>query len=155
MNIALWIASGLLAFAMLAAGGTKLFVPRVKLLDKMGWAASWSDGRVKLLGLAQLLGAIGVIVPHATGITPRTRGIASSSSKKSWALATATSPSAALRSAPRASTSPTTPSSRSRSGWSTSTTIRWPRYSARSSARRHRRIPLPKQLAVPLRSEPR
>ena len=68
MNIALWIASGLLAFAMLAAGGTKLFVPRVKLLDKMGWAASWSDGQFKLLGLAELLGGIGVIVPHVTGI---------------------------------------------------------------------------------------
>lgn len=70
MDIALWIASGLLAFAMLAAGGTKLLVPRVKLLDKMGWAASWSDGRFKLLGLAELLGGIGVIVPRATGILP-------------------------------------------------------------------------------------
>ena len=36
----------------------------------------------------------------------------------------ATSPSAAARSAPRASTSPTTPSSRSRSGWWTASTIR-------------------------------
>lgn len=70
MNIALWIASGLLAFAMLAAGGTKVAVPREKLLDKMGWAASWSDGRFKLLGVAELLGGIGVIVPHATGILP-------------------------------------------------------------------------------------
>lgn len=70
MNIALWIASGLLAFALLAAGGTKLAVPRVKLLEKMKWAETWSDGRFKLLGLAEVLGAIGVIVPYVTGILP-------------------------------------------------------------------------------------
>jgi hypothetical protein len=70
MNIALWIVSGLLAFAMVAAGGTKVAVPRVKLLDKMGWAETWSDGRFRLLGLAELLGGVGVIVPHFTGILP-------------------------------------------------------------------------------------
>lgn len=70
MNIALWVASGLLAFAMVAAGGTKLAVPRAKLLEKMGWAESWTDGRFKLLGFAELLGGIGVIVPHVTGIFP-------------------------------------------------------------------------------------
>lgn len=70
MNLALWIASGLLAFAMLAAGGIKLVTPRLKLVDKMKWAATWTDGQVKLLGLAEVLGAIGVIAPHATGILP-------------------------------------------------------------------------------------
>lgn len=70
MDIALWIASGLLAFAIVAAGGTKLAIPRVKLLGKMKWAETWSDGRFKLLGLAELLGGIGVIVPQVTGIFP-------------------------------------------------------------------------------------
>ena len=70
MNIALWIASGLLTFALVAAGGTKVAVPRPKLLHKMGWATTWSDGRFKLLGVAELLGAIGVLVPHITGILP-------------------------------------------------------------------------------------
>lgn len=70
MGTALWIASGLLAFAMVAAGGLKVVVPRVKLMEKMTWARGWSDGQFKLLGLAELLGGIGVIVPHATGILP-------------------------------------------------------------------------------------
>ena len=68
--MALWIASGLLAFAMLAAGGAKLAIPRLKLVEKMKWAATWSDSQVKLLGLAEVLGGIGVIVPYATGILP-------------------------------------------------------------------------------------
>jgi len=70
MNVALWIASGLLAFAMVAAGGLKLAIPRVKLAEKMKWAKTWSDGQVKLLGVAEVLGGVGVIVPHVTGIMP-------------------------------------------------------------------------------------
>lgn len=70
MSIALWIASGLLALAMVAAGGLKLAVPREKLLEKMSWAKTWTDERFKLLGLAEVLGGVGVVVPFATGIVP-------------------------------------------------------------------------------------
>lgn len=68
MYVALWIASGLLAFAMVTAGGVKATIPREKLLEKMKWAKTWSDGSFKLLGLAELLGGVGLIVPYATGI---------------------------------------------------------------------------------------
>ena len=70
MNIALWITSGLLAFAVTAAGAAKIFTPRLKLVPKMKWAATWSDAQVKLLGTAELLGGIGLIVHHLTGILP-------------------------------------------------------------------------------------
>lgn len=70
MQLALWIASVLLALAMLAAGGTKLVKPRVALLERMKWVETWSDGRVKLLGLAELLGGVGLIVPQLTGVWP-------------------------------------------------------------------------------------
>lgn len=70
MNLALWIAQGLVAFAMLAAGAFKVVTPRTKLAEKMKWAATWSDGNVKLLGLAEVLGAVGLIVPWYTGIMP-------------------------------------------------------------------------------------
>lgn len=70
MDIVVWIASGLLAFAMVAAGGEKLVVPRLRLLTKMKFAKTWSDGPFKLLGLAEVLGGIGLIVPRVTGILP-------------------------------------------------------------------------------------
>jgi hypothetical protein len=70
MNLALWIAQGLLGLAMFAAGSTKVAVPRARLLKTMGWAESWSDGRFKLLGLAEVFGAIGLVVPWLTGIAP-------------------------------------------------------------------------------------
>lgn len=70
MQLALLIASWLLAVAMVAAGAYKLVTPRVALMQKMKWARTWSDGSVKLLGLAEALGGIGLVVPHLTGILP-------------------------------------------------------------------------------------
>jgi len=61
---------GLVALAMLGAGAFKLVTPRLKLAEKMKWAATWSDGNVKLLGLAEVLGAVGLIAPGLTGILP-------------------------------------------------------------------------------------
>ena len=70
MNTVLWILQGLLAFAMLGAGTFKLTTPHATLAEKMTWAASWPPARVKLLGLAQVLGAVGLVVPWGTGILP-------------------------------------------------------------------------------------
>ena len=70
MNTALWVIQGLLALMMLGAGAFKSLTPRVKLAEKMHWAKTWTDGNVKLLGLAEVLGAIGLIVPYLTGILP-------------------------------------------------------------------------------------
>lgn len=50
--------------------GDGRIVPREKLAEKIKWAKTWSDGQFKLLGLAKVLGGIGVIVPQATGIVP-------------------------------------------------------------------------------------
>ncbi len=72
MNTALWIFQGLLALVFVGAGGAKLATPRAKLAanPQMGWAADFTDAQVKLLGLAELLGGIGLVVPYATGILP-------------------------------------------------------------------------------------
>jgi hypothetical protein len=70
MNLALWIVQGLVAFAMVAAGAFKLSKPRLELAEKMKWAATWTDSQVKLLGLAEVLGGVGLIVPGLTGILP-------------------------------------------------------------------------------------
>ena len=70
MNIALWIAQGLVAFAMVAAGLFKIATPHEKITEKAQWAASWPAGRVKLLGLAEVAGGVGLVVPWVTGIAP-------------------------------------------------------------------------------------
>ncbi|MEU0551470.1 DoxX family protein [Micromonospora sp. NPDC005979] len=72
MNIALWIAAGLLATVALAGGITKTFVPRRKLASHRGggWTGDASDGFVKTLGVLELLAAVGLILPAVLDIAP-------------------------------------------------------------------------------------
>ena len=71
MNTTLWIIAGLLALAFLAAGLMKLAQPKAKLAESgMPWTEDFSDGQVKLIGLVEVLGAIGLILPAALDIAP-------------------------------------------------------------------------------------
>jgi uncharacterized membrane protein YphA (DoxX/SURF4 family) len=69
MNIALWIAQGLLVAMYLMAGSMKTFMtPRAK--TTLTWAKDRSDGFVRFVGISELLGALGLIFPLVTGILP-------------------------------------------------------------------------------------
>jgi hypothetical protein len=69
MSTVLWIISGLLAFAFLGAGSMKLMKTPAELVEKgMGWAGDFTPGQVKIIGLLEVLGAIGLIAPVATGV---------------------------------------------------------------------------------------
>ena len=71
MNIAIWIITGLLAVAFSGAGRMKGAQPRTKLAaNGMAWTNDYSDAGVKLVGLAELLGGLGLILPAVTGIAP-------------------------------------------------------------------------------------
>ncbi len=64
MNVVLWIVAGLLAVAFLAAGLMKLAQPKKKLAESgMGWTEDFSDGAVKGIGVLEVLGALGLILP--------------------------------------------------------------------------------------------
>ena len=69
MNIALWIAQGVLAVMYLTAGQSKVF-RTAKAKEQLFWAKHRSDGFVRFVGTAELLGAIGLILPMVTGILP-------------------------------------------------------------------------------------
>ncbi|QPP09067.1 DoxX family protein [Streptomyces bathyalis] len=72
MNLALWIAAGLLAAVALTGGISKAFVPKEKLAaaDGGGWTADVGEGFVKSLGVLELLAAAGLILPAVLGIAP-------------------------------------------------------------------------------------
>ena len=69
MNIALWVAQGLLAAMYLMAGAIKTF-QTAKAKEQMPWAKERSDGFVRFVGTSELLGAFGLILPLVTGILP-------------------------------------------------------------------------------------
>jgi uncharacterized membrane protein YphA (DoxX/SURF4 family) len=70
MNILAWIIAGVLALAFLAAGLMKITQPKAKLATNMAWVNDFSAGMVKFIGVAEVLGALGLILPQATGIAP-------------------------------------------------------------------------------------
>ncbi len=73
MNIAVWIASGLLAAAYLFVGGTKLLTPKERLAENpstAGAAEELSATSIRLIGGVEVAGALGLILPWFTGIAP-------------------------------------------------------------------------------------
>jgi uncharacterized membrane protein YphA (DoxX/SURF4 family) len=70
MNVVLWIIAGLLAVMFFFAGLTKATQPVAKLATKMAWVEDYSPATVRLIGILEILGALGLILPAALGIVP-------------------------------------------------------------------------------------
>lgn len=70
MSIALWGLQILLALMFLMAGVQKSFRPKEKLDETFPWARDFSVRTVRIIGVSELLAAVGLILPAATGIWP-------------------------------------------------------------------------------------
>ncbi|MEV0428707.1 DoxX family protein [Micromonospora sp. NPDC050495] len=72
MNLALWIAAGLLAAVSLTGGITKTLVPKEKLAALKGgeWTGHASRGFIRTIGVLELLGAVGLTLPAVLDIAP-------------------------------------------------------------------------------------
>lgn len=69
MNIALWIAAAVLAAAFLASGASKILQPREKVIAAgYKWAEDYSSLQVRLIGVVEVVGAAGLILPAALGV---------------------------------------------------------------------------------------
>lgn len=71
MNVVLWVIAVLLALVFLIAGLMKLAQPKEKLAASgMAWTEDFSAGAVKGIGVLEVLGALGLILPAVSGIAP-------------------------------------------------------------------------------------
>jgi uncharacterized membrane protein YphA (DoxX/SURF4 family) len=71
VNIALWIAAGILAAVFLASGVQKLTRSRDQLAASgMTFARHMSDAAVRSIGVLEILAAAGLILPAALGLVP-------------------------------------------------------------------------------------
>ncbi|ODR25532.1 DoxX family protein [Mycolicibacterium porcinum] len=70
MNIALWTVQTLLALVYIVAGGLKVIRSREQLVasGRLDWMKDHSDAAVRSLGVVEILGALGMILPEVTGI---------------------------------------------------------------------------------------
>jgi uncharacterized membrane protein YphA (DoxX/SURF4 family) len=71
MNSALWIVAIVLAVVFAGSGLMKLLVAKDKLAKAgQGWTEDFSQSSIRLIGLAEILGAIGLVLPAAVHIAP-------------------------------------------------------------------------------------
>lgn len=63
MNVAIWIVTVALAAVFALAGFSKLTQPKEGLVERMAWAEAFPEWGLKGIGAAELLGAIGLILP--------------------------------------------------------------------------------------------
>ena len=70
MILALWIIQVLLALTFANAASRKLVRQKGKPSKSMAWREDFSRGAVRLVGVLELLGAVGLLVPALTGVLP-------------------------------------------------------------------------------------
>jgi uncharacterized membrane protein YphA (DoxX/SURF4 family) len=71
MNIALWVAQVLLAVSFTAAGGMKVFAyEKYKEGSEKNGPSGLNHGLVMFIGLTELGGAVGIVLPMAVNVAP-------------------------------------------------------------------------------------
>ena len=72
MNLALWIIAIVLAVTFVGSGLLKLVRSKDQLVASGfgGWAKDFSPSTIRLIGVAEILGAVGLVVPAVVHIAP-------------------------------------------------------------------------------------
>ncbi|MDP6369114.1 MAG: DoxX family protein [Planctomycetota bacterium] len=79
LGLWLWVAQGLLAAGFGLAGVMKSLRPKEvmkslrpkdKLVERLPWAAEVSLGTIRFIGIVEIAGALGMVLPMVTGILP-------------------------------------------------------------------------------------
>ena len=70
LHIGLWVAQALLAVGFGMAGLMKLTTPYQQLVSTQAWAQSMPEALIRFIGLSEVAGTLGVILPAATRIRP-------------------------------------------------------------------------------------
>jgi len=75
-NIAIWVAQVLGAAAFIMSGVMKTMTPIPELSAMMPWAGEYSVAFVRFIGVVDLAGGLGLLLPSLTRIMPRLTVIA-------------------------------------------------------------------------------
>ncbi|HEX8953968.1 MAG TPA: DoxX family protein [Polyangia bacterium] len=70
MNLGLWIVQGLLAAAFMMAGLMKATQPIDKLAQRMQYVTRFPSWVTRFIGVSELAGGLGLVLPWATGVMP-------------------------------------------------------------------------------------
>ncbi|MDM4763905.1 DoxX family protein [Galbitalea sp. SE-J8] len=72
MDIAVWIVTGVVVLILGGSGVSKLAQSRERILadPRMGWANDFGQRQIRLIGVAEVAGSLGLVLPWALGILP-------------------------------------------------------------------------------------
>ncbi len=70
MNFALWVVQALLAIAFLMAGFQHGFQPLDNLANSIRWVSAVPPALVRFIGVSELLGGVGIVLPALSGVLP-------------------------------------------------------------------------------------
>ncbi|GGU21116.1 DoxX family protein [Nocardioides albus] len=70
MNIALWIVACVFGLAYVIGGTIKLTMPYERYAAKLHWPEDFTPGNVKFMGLVEVLGGIGLVIPALVDVAP-------------------------------------------------------------------------------------
>ena len=70
MTVAYWVLAALLGAFYLFAGGKKLAQSKEQLAPMMGWVDRTPMWQVRVIGVVEVAGVAGLILPRATGVAP-------------------------------------------------------------------------------------
>lgn len=70
MTMVFWIVTALVALIFLAGGLMKLIQSKEKLEPLMNWVADMKMSTVRTIGLLEVLGATGLVLPRLTNVLP-------------------------------------------------------------------------------------
>ncbi|MFF4775896.1 DoxX family protein [Microtetraspora fusca] len=70
MYVFLWVLQAVLATVFGLAGVMHSTQPKEKLRPMLPWVEDFTPAQVRLIGVVELLGALGLLLPAATGIAP-------------------------------------------------------------------------------------
>jgi len=70
LNTILWIFQVVLAMMFLMAGAMKMMQTKDKMAEKMAWVEDFSQGQIRGIGMLEVIGALGLVLPAITGILP-------------------------------------------------------------------------------------
>lgn len=76
LRIALWAAQAFIFVMFVISGVMKLTTPIPQLSAMMPWAGQYSEGFVRFIGLVDLSGGLGILLPAVTRILPRLGNLA-------------------------------------------------------------------------------
>lgn len=89
MEIAYWIVAAPLCLLFVYAGGKKVAQSKERLAPMMGWVDTIPMWLVRTIGVVELLGVLGLLLPPLTGIAPGLAAVAAAGFVLSHIMATA------------------------------------------------------------------